>query len=99
MSRTKLPPSVVADLGKLPAALSDVGFTPQSCKYSPTDFGNFTVVFGSGNRSFLLSRDRGQFIVGGERGALEPAGLFRSFDSVASLHQPLLAWLKAQNVA
>lgn len=99
MPHTTLPPPVQDALATLIEALSKIGFSPQTCKYSSADFGNFEVVFARNNHRFSLARDRGQFIVGAERNVLESAGLYRAFDSVASLRQPLLAWLNSQHAA
>jgi hypothetical protein len=56
--------------------------------------GDFVVVFYDGRQDITLTRDRGQFIVGGpDRSSLEEAGLWRAFDTAQELLPHLTKWL------
>jgi len=95
---TQLPPEIVEALEPLVAELAALGYVPGPSEMS-LSFGNFVVSFDNGSRRFQLTRDKSQFIVGGERAELERLGLWRAFNSIAELEPPLMAWLKAQGDA
>jgi hypothetical protein len=80
-------------LGSLGQALCALGYTATVDQYAAENFGDFVVRFRKQGRDLVISRDRGQFTLAGDRAKLEPAGLWRAFDSAAELQEPLLAWL------
>ena len=88
-----LPPTIANAVGNLPRDLAAIGFLPSSWE-EPGSFGNLQVTFTNGQRQITVVRDRGQFHVVGERGSLEPAQLWRSFNGAQSLSTPLVEWLR-----
>ena len=57
-------------------------------------FGNFAVTFRNSVREFMLTRDRGQFMVhASDRASLESSGLWRAFESLQEMEAHLVDWL------
>jgi len=91
-----LPHPIAQALGPLVEALDGIHFLPTRVEQSAV-FGDFSVVFARGLVSFSITRDRGQFqVAGAERGALEAAGLGRSFYGPRLIVAPLMAWLQSR---
>ena len=86
------PRDVEDALGSLIGALASLGYRPVSSNTSDS-FGDFLLRYEKGTKSFAITRDRGQFMVQGEKAELEEADLWRAFSSVAELQGPLLSWL------
>lgn len=84
----------IESLGTLGQSLAALGFRAQVQDYAPEVFGNFVVRFEKHGRELTITRDRGQFILGGDRATLEPVGLWRAFESATELEEPLIRWLK-----
>ena len=93
MTMTELPAEIQHALGPFAPTLAAAHLLPSGWEYSDS-FGNFLVAFRGSGREFTLTRDRGQFIVGGpERTSLEEAGLWRAFDTAQELIPYLARWL------
>jgi hypothetical protein len=91
-----VPPSIAQALGPLLPLLLTKDFSPTHIEQSAW-FGDFTVRFARAERSFVITRDRSQFIVhGATRSSLEAAGLWQAFDNAQELVTPLGRWLEAE---
>lgn len=91
-----LPAEIESALGSLTNDLADLGYVATADQPSAS-FGDFLVRFEGKRNSFAIARDRGQFIVHGDRTELEPIGLWRAFDLVTELEPPLLSWLRERH--
>jgi hypothetical protein len=60
-------------------------------QYSEQCFGDWVVEL-TGRKSFRLVRDRSQYMVGGDRASLEPAGLWRAFDDRDEFVRLVVRW-------
>jgi hypothetical protein len=99
MKTTELPVEIQRALEPLAPALAAAHLLPSKWESSDS-FGNFLVAFRSSHREITLTRDRGQFIVGGsDRASLEEAGLWRAFDTAQELLPHLVAWLSKRDGA
>ena len=90
-----LPEPVAVDLAELLPRFAALGCVPTRGEYDHASFGNYFVDFESPSRSFRITRDRSQYILGGDRAGLEPAGLWRAFDSQVEFADAVVAWLGA----
>ena len=92
MDHTVLP-AIVADLAGLLSKLEVAGYHAAASEYSQS-FGNYLVKLVGEERWFWITRDRGQYSVGGPpKEELESAGLWRTFDDKAQFERDLLTWL------
>ena len=99
MMITELPAVIQSALKPLTPALAAAHLLPSGWEYSDS-FGNFLVAFRGSGREITLTRDRGQFIVGGsDRTSLEKAGLWRAFDTAQELLPHLASWLSQRDGA
>ena len=94
MVLSELPTEIQNALGPLTPALATAHVSPVTWVYSERAFGSFLITFRSPRHEFTLTRDRGQFIIGGaDRKSLEEAGLLRAFDTAEDLLPYLSSWL------
>jgi hypothetical protein len=87
-------PHIRADIGPLLDTLAGLGYQVVASSYSPGNFGDWVVEL-AGPTAFRMFKDRSRFIVGGDRQALEPAGLWRAFEDPAEFSRVVLAWAAA----
>jgi hypothetical protein len=91
----QLPSTIAESLGAVVGALAAEGFDPVAVQES-SSFGDFAVTFSNGHHNVMLCRDRGQYIIQGERAVLEPVGLWQTFSGWHGFLPPLLAWLRQE---
>jgi hypothetical protein len=84
-------PEIRADVGALLDRLHGLGFRVVASHYDRESFGDWCVDL-VGPRALRLCKDRSQFMVGGDRQALEPAGLWWAFDDREEFSRRVLAW-------
>ena len=85
---------IQSDIGGLLDKLAKMGLMPTGSLYSPESFGDYYVDFGSPVGWFRIVRDRSQYQLDGRRELLEPAGLWRSFNSREQFERQVLTWLE-----
>jgi hypothetical protein len=89
-----LPDAVASDLSDSLALLDRAGFVAERCTFAPESFGNYVVIFRRGDRTIDVTRDRGQYLIGGlDRRTLESLGLWRALESKDQLAAGLRAIL------
>ena len=88
----ELPGEIRADIGTLLDHLAAAGFRPVGSRYEPASFGDYLVDFRGPTGSLRITRDRGQYMLEGDRGELESAGLWRAFDDRDEFTQRLTDW-------
>jgi hypothetical protein len=74
----ELPPLVQKDLAEVLPVLSAAGLELRSCQFSPEAFGNFLVCFSGGKYGLDITRDRGEYFLGGNRQLLQELGYWRA---------------------
>ena len=88
-----LPLPVREDLANILPQLLGAGLEVKSCQFSPETFGNYLVCFASGTFTLDITRDRGQYILGGNRQLLQQLGYWRALESKQELAAGLHALL------
>ena len=88
-----LPVPVMEDLANVLPQLAGAGLEVRSCQFSPEVFGNYLVCLARGTFTLNISRDRGQYILGGNRQLLERLGYWRALESKQELATGLQAVL------
>jgi hypothetical protein len=83
------------DLGALLPKLRKLGYEPVKADYSWWHFGNYSVEFRAGEKSFRIVRDRLQHYVASDTEDFQGTELFRAFDHLTEFEQALLPWLGA----
>lgn len=90
---SKLPPEIQQALEPLAPALAAAQLIPVAWERSES-FGDFAVTFRNSVQEFMLTRDRGQFIIhGSDRAYLESSGLWQAFDTLQEMEPRLVSWL------
>lgn len=84
-------PEIRADIGFLLDELSTLGYHVVGSQYSAECFGNWAADL-NGPVAFRLAKDRGRFLVDGDRRMLEPAGLWQAFEDRAEFARRVLVW-------
>lgn len=92
-ARPDLPTPLNEVLGPLVDSLSALGYTAVTSRYEPEAFGNFYVDFAGPVRSFRVVRDRGQYMLDGDRLWLESWSLWQAFGDPSEFSDTLLAAL------
>lgn len=86
-------PKIENDIGDLLEALAGLGFKLKEAKSSPS-FNDFYVVMDCRGRRLRIVRDRGQYSLERNRRLLEPAGLWKAFDSKEEFREKVLPYAR-----
>ena len=78
---------------ELTKALAKLGYKATSAESDAT-FGDTRRTFTNGKRTLIITRDRSQYILEGDREELESAGLWRAFELESELLSSLVQFLK-----
>jgi len=73
-----LPSLVEQDLAEVLPVLSAAGLELKSFQFNPEAFGNFLVCFSGGKFGLDITRDRGEYFLGGDRQLLQKLGYWRA---------------------
>jgi hypothetical protein len=75
-----LPSLIKDDLADVLPDLMTAGLVLTSCQFSPEAFGNFLVSFTGGKSGLDITRDRGEYFLGGNRQLLQQIGYWRALN-------------------
>ena len=84
---------VSRDAGELIAKLASQGILEVASHYDGGTFGNYHVEFAGPSGKFSITRDRCQYLLGGDLGRLRSLGLMRAFGSLAELEVAVTAYV------
>ena len=89
---TMVPPQIRREIGRLLDALGAAGYRVGKSVFDADCFGDWYVDL-RGPRRFRLTKDRGQYMIGGPEDELRDQGLFRAFDDRDEFERSVLLWL------
>jgi hypothetical protein len=93
VSPTRIPPSVVQDIGPLCEALSARGFIHASSQLGPMH--SYVVRFVHGRDTLTIVADKGQLQLDGDYALLSSIGMWRAFDDYEEFTRCVLDALPA----
>ena len=89
-----IPDAIQADEGPLLSELQASGLRVTDSRYDAKVFGNYYVDLVGARGWLRVTRDRGQYLIGGDDDRPGKLGLFRAFDDMIEFRKAVLAYAR-----